>query len=166
MYAFVGAAESGRLTSVDIAAAVARGVDVNGRRWGETALHCAVSSGHVGVVRALLGSGANVSAKDDEGATCVRRAADNGTVGMLEALIAGGGSVNEADNDGETPLIAVARSYGGDVMGRLSQLLRVAGLNMDATHNGMTAEQWAVDGRHRNRTLASAIAAEVRTSSA
>jgi ankyrin repeat protein len=66
-----------------------------------TALHYAVSGGHVDVVKFLLSNGANVNVKSINGWTPLRFTL---TAKMAELLIANGADVNISDNKGQTVL--------------------------------------------------------------
>ena len=154
------AADNGTLTLDGIAAAVASGVDVNGKRCGDTALHCAVVRKRRELVAALLAAGADANVKSDyHDRTSVWRGAVNSTADILQLLIDGGGSVNEADSHVESPLIALVRNNNGDAAARLGVLLAQPELDLDAKYQGRTAEERAVEWRRPE--LAAAIAAEV-----
>ena len=158
-FTFINAAEKGTLTADDIAAAVASGVDVNGTRWGETALRVAVVNQFPVVVAALLAAGADVNAKDAHGGEAVLWCVYNGSVEMLQLLVDSGGSVNAADSSGCTPLAALVLNDGDLAAARLSVLLACPELELDAVFEGNTAEQWALQEGCGH--LAAAIATEV-----
>jgi len=68
------------------------------------ALHDAVLSGDIGLVRSVISGGADVNAKDEAGFTPLFRAAGKGQTEIAEVLITGGASVNATDQYGNTPL--------------------------------------------------------------
>ena len=160
----MAAADKGALTAEGIAAAVARGVDVNGLRRGEAALHRAVNGSHREAIAALLAAGADANVTDYAGATPTWRCAASGTADVLQLLIDGGGDVNAADGCGESPLIALVRRGRGDGAARLAMLLSCPGLHLDAMAEGRTAEGWAAE-EHRLATAAAALGPEVTVSS-
>jgi ankyrin repeat protein len=144
--AFVESAQYNKLTPEGVTTAVVtRGIPVNGRsKWGYTALHWAVRCERRELVVALLAAGADSNTKNSFGDTSVLEGAAFSTADILQLLMDGGGSVNEPDIDGQTPLIALARNNCGDAAARLQVLLACPELDLDATYDGKTAEQWAV----------------------
>jgi ankyrin repeat protein len=159
--AFVDSVKDGTLTPEGVTTAVVtRGIPVNGRRsiTGYTALNYAVGWKRRELVVALLAAGADANVKDNYGWTSVWWGAYYSTADILQLVIDGGGSVNEADNFGMTPLIALAWYNCGDVAARLEVLLACPDLDLDATYQCKTAEQWAV--RKGYPELAAAIAEE------
>jgi ankyrin repeat protein len=127
-------------------AVVTRRIFVNGRhsRRGFTALQYAVLCKRSQVVVALLAAGADASKKNLSGETSIWEGAAYSTAHILQLLIDGGGSVNEPDNFGQTPLIALVRYNFGDAAARLQVLLACIELDLHATYDGKTAEEWAV----------------------
>jgi hypothetical protein len=159
--AFIHSAQKDMLTPEGVTTAVVtRGIPVNGRsRWGgNTALHWAVRCKRRELVVALLAAGADANVKDGDGWTSVWAGAAFSTADILQLLIDGGGSVDEPKNSGEMSLIALVRWNDGDADARLQVLLACPELDLDATYDGKTAEQWAVYMGHVE--LASAIAEE------
>jgi ankyrin repeat protein len=80
---------------------------LNGRYnsdWGSTPLHLAARSGGADTVQALLGAGANASAKNDLGVTPLHSAVDAADTRTIELLLSRGADVNAADVRGRTPL--------------------------------------------------------------
>ena len=85
------------------------GADVNGvGQYGLTALHYAVRSGKVDLIRLLLERGAGVKALDDEGLTpllhLTRARAKHDPLAVLELMVAHGADVNARDERGQTLL--------------------------------------------------------------
>jgi ankyrin repeat protein/truncated hemoglobin YjbI len=85
------------------------GADVNGvGQYGLTALHYAVRSGKIDLIRLLLERGADVKALDDEGLTpllhLTRTRAKHDPLAVLELMVAHGADVNAPDNRGQTLL--------------------------------------------------------------
>ena len=90
---------------------LAAGTDVDERspHGGSTPLHAAAFSGHEGVVRILLGAGADVAATDNAGSTPLHWGGRFEVVVRL--LVEHGADVSAKANDGRTPEdIAMARS--------------------------------------------------------
>jgi hypothetical protein len=159
--AFVDSVKDGTLTPEGVTTAVVtRGIPVNGRRsiTGYTALSYAVAWKRRELVVALLAAGADANVKDDYGWTLVWWGAYYSTADILQLVIDGGGSVNEPKNDGETPLIELVMTNYDDAAARLGVLLACPELDLDATYQCKTAEQWAV--REGYPELAAAIAEE------
>jgi hypothetical protein len=161
--AFVDSAFNDTLTPAGVATAVGtRGIPVNGHSstCGSTALHWAVRLRRREVVVALLAAGADANANDKYAATSVLWGAAYSTADIVQLLIDGGGSVNEPDKFGDTPLIALVMDNVGDAAARLQVLFLCPDLDLDATSDGKTAEEWAVD--RGCSQLACAIADERR----
>jgi ankyrin repeat protein len=70
----------------------------------EKALIRAIRSNSTGDVTSLIERGANVNAKDEEGATPLMIAAGMGRVEMVKLLLSKGADVNARDNSGVTAL--------------------------------------------------------------
>ena len=83
-----------------------RGADVNASEAtnGQTALMWAAWEGHTGVVRTLLGHGAEVDARTTTGYTALVLAAREGYREITELLLEAGADVNAAAVDGTTAL--------------------------------------------------------------
>lgn len=89
------------LSSADADALVLATEDAEPHRSG---LHFAASSGSAGIIRAIVGCGANVNVLDSERRTPLAYAARNGHADVVEVLIALGASPSAADSVGLTPL--------------------------------------------------------------
>ncbi len=145
--AFVASAEHGALTSKGVTAAVARGVLINQRhsRTGRTALLESVIKKRREVVEALLAAGADANVTNNNGATSVLLSAWISSADIVQLLLTSKGSINEPDIYGQTPLIALVRYNYGDAAARLKVLLACPQLDLDASYDGKTAEEWATD---------------------
>jgi cytohesin len=101
------------------------GADVNAKkiRNGSTALHGAAFRGRTQTTEILIGAGANVSAKNDEGLTPLHNAARRGQHKAAKVLIAAGSDTNATDNEGHTALWHANNRGHSDVV----KLLRIHG---------------------------------------
>jgi hypothetical protein len=145
--AFVHSAKNDMLTPEGVmSAVVTKGIPVNGQHstWCRTALHWAVFRQRREVVVALLAVGADANIKNKYGETSVKWGASFGTANILQLLIDGGGCVNEPDIYGRTPLIEVVRWHGREAAARLQVLLACPESDLDAKHDGLTAEECAM----------------------
>ncbi|MRR52756.1 MAG: hypothetical protein EG825_17945, partial [Rhodocyclaceae bacterium] len=78
-----------------------------------TPLHQAAAGGHLDTVKMLIGKGADVNARTQNGRTPLHLAAFGGHMETAEAIIAAGADVNARDNQGNTPLsLASAGGHG------------------------------------------------------
>ncbi|MCO5575128.1 hypothetical protein L7F22_028925 [Adiantum nelumboides] len=100
-----------------------------GDEEGWTALHSAVSSGHLSIVEILLQAGADVSSVTNGGRTALHYAASKGRLKLAEVLIAHESNVNEKDQFGCTPLHRAASAGHSNVC----ELLIEEGAKVDAT---------------------------------
>lgn len=66
----------------------------------ETALHLAALKGHSGVVKSLLGTGADINAVDSEGRIALHWAAYYGHGGVVKSLLDTGAGIKAADSKG------------------------------------------------------------------
>ena len=92
-------------------------------------LHEAADAGHERVARLLLGHGAEVDARDDNGNTPLHLAAWQGYVEVAGALLAAGADPRSMDDDGMTPLHEAA--FGLQFAERPEGKLAVARLLLD-----------------------------------
>ncbi|SVA93070.1 uncharacterized protein METZ01_LOCUS145924, partial [marine metagenome] len=69
-------------------------------------IHRAAAKGDLAGVQAELDKGADVNAKNDDGATPLHHAAEKGHKEIVELLINKGADVNAKNLDGKTPLDA------------------------------------------------------------
>ena len=98
-----------------------------------TQLLDAVKAGDVGVVRLILGAGADVNCRDSEGATLLMLAAHAGNLALVQTLIKAGADVNASDERGWTPLMkAVYNPELNRGFADVSQALIDAGANIEA----------------------------------
>jgi ankyrin repeat protein len=86
---------------------------------GQTALHRAVRSGELGVIRQLLAGGADVDARDSDSNTPLHRAIQSGRQEAAKALIAAGADVNAVTRFGHTPLHLAAGTKQEEMAGLL-----------------------------------------------
>jgi ankyrin repeat protein len=98
---------------------------------GLTALHAAAQNGHLELVEALVGKGADVDASTNEGDTPLKLAASKGHVEVAQALLGAHASVNSAGAHDLTPLHAAVACGCVPMM----ELLLDAGANIDAGSN-------------------------------
>jgi ankyrin repeat protein len=75
-----------------------------------TALHAAVATNQVAIVKALLERGADVNARQQQGWTPLHGAAGEGKLEIMDLLLARGAQLNAKNDEGKTPLaIALER---------------------------------------------------------
>ncbi|KHJ76905.1 ankyrin repeat protein, partial [Oesophagostomum dentatum] len=109
------------------------GADLN--LWddsGDTALHMAVSSGRVGLVKKLLQLGASPVIRDQKNSTCLHLAARMCALDMVKVLLENEDmkrEVDAVDDDSRTALMLVAMHDRVDT--RIAELLCQAGANVN-----------------------------------
>ena len=90
----------------------------------------------------LLKHGANVNARDENGATALYYAADEGSIIAIKALIAAGAEVNAQTKEGDSALLRSLRRYDRD--GRIEYLID-HGADLQARDNdGQSALMFAI----------------------
>ena len=92
----------------------------------------AITSGHVEAVRALLGAGENVNARDRHGQTALMLAAHRGDRAVVEVLIAAGAELDTAAKHNLTALMLAIVAGHQDV----ARLLLRAGTDVDVRGTG------------------------------
>jgi ankyrin repeat protein len=104
----------------------------------------------VKTVRLLLDNGADIEARDDEGATPLISAAAYGQIEIFELLIQRGASIRARDKRGMTPLMAAACECALSTMNSTYDIVRILlekGANVNAQdHDGVTALMTAAAG--------------------
>jgi ankyrin repeat protein len=114
-------ADTGRNEVHRVEVLLAYGADVNGSgRGGLTALHYAVRSGKLPLIRLLLANGADVTARDADGLTALlhlaRTRARIDPVAVLTLLAAHGADLDARGSNGETLLFFFARQGDPDAV--------------------------------------------------
>jgi ankyrin repeat protein len=96
----------------------------------------AVKAGDDAAVAALLAKGADVKAKDNEGASALLWAAHNEDVDLVKKLLAAGADPKAANSYGATPMAEAAAAGNAEILG----LLLAAGADVESpNHEGQTA---------------------------
>ncbi|XP_072365021.1 inversin isoform X1 [Scyliorhinus torazame] len=122
--AFMWAAGKGSDGVLQTMLRVKSDIDINmADKYGGTALHAAVLSGHVSTVMLLLKYGAQVDAMDVMKHTPLFRACEMGHKEVIQTLIKGGARVDLIDQDGHSPLHWAALGGNADVCQILIQNL-------------------------------------------
>ncbi|GIY72668.1 transient receptor potential cation channel subfamily A member 1 homolog [Caerostris darwini] len=98
---------------------------------GNTALHLAVSKGHLEIVEILLKKGADVKTTFDNSSHPLHLAAISGNVDIVKCLLKHGAAVNCVNNFGETPLHKAAAYNASDVI----DFLLKNGANLESHDN-------------------------------
>ena len=99
------AANDGRTETVRYLASLREADVIRQGFQNRTALHTAVSSGHVNVVEVLIDAGADIEAKNVNGRTLLHYACDAGKLEIVQMLVEAGADVRVADNNGHTCLM-------------------------------------------------------------
>jgi len=113
---------------------------------GMTPLHWAARTDHPGILKLLLGAGAQATATDRYGITPLALAAMNGSAPVISALLDAGADAKGRVGDGETVLMAAARTGRTDAARLL--LDRGADPNAREPWQGETAAMWAAGENH------------------
>lgn len=112
-----------------------------------SALLAATENGDITTVQAMLDNGADVNARDEDGATALILAACTGRDEVLEILLDNGADVNAQEKDGNTALMMAA--FFGDVS--TLQLLLDTGADIDIkAKDGATALTLAESEGHED----------------
>lgn len=114
-----------------------RGADVDAKDSNDgTALHMAVSKGHVKTTKLLLSHAADINAKNEkDGATPLYLAACRGNDKTAKLLLSHGADVNLKTDDGSTPLHSAARRGNAEI----TDLLLTHGVEVNPkSHDGYT----------------------------
>jgi len=90
-------------------------------KYGQSPLHVAAFNGNKAIVELLLGKGADVNAKANNGATPLHLAAVRGSVEVATLLLESGAQINATDNDGWTPLHSASVSKKEEMIALLVQ---------------------------------------------
>ena len=128
------ATRTGNVEAVN--ALLAAGAEVDAREtWrGQTALMWAAAENHVGVVRLLIGRGADVNASSTAGYTPLLFAARQGTIDAAAGLIDGGADVNVIAPNGSTVLTIAISNLKYELAGLLiARGARVTSMNKSGT---------------------------------
>lgn len=119
-----------------------KGVKVNAKEEGTTALHIAVSYNNAEIVSLLLAARANPNIRDEEKQPALMRIHSDTSTEIIELLLRAGAKVNVKDNEGQTPLMAAAESGNIEIV----RLLLTAGAKVDKQDKeGRTALMYAVE---------------------
>src|SRR5262245_29094609 len=102
--------------------------------------------GQTDAIKRLISSGADISARDDDGNTALLRAASAGKTQSVNTLLSAGAPVNEENHMGEQPLMLAAAGGYVDIVGSL--LRRGADLAA-RTRRGETALTLAIRRCHQ-----------------
>ena len=124
-----------------------KGLDVNAKFETVTVLHVAAYWGDLGLVKELIGKGADVNAKDKSGWTVLHVAAESGNLDLVKYLVEEKNlDVNAKDEDGWTVLHDAARSGNLDLV---KYLVEEKNLDVNAkTDGGWTVLHSAAGNSH------------------
>ncbi|GAG26299.1 unnamed protein product, partial [marine sediment metagenome] len=98
----------------------------------ETPLHYAPDRDSRGATKLLLANGADIEAKDNDGATPLHIAASAGNDYIVELLLSRGADIHAKDNNGDTPL-AYALSWRRGMHPMVAKVLIDHGAEIDVT---------------------------------
>ncbi len=113
---------------------------------GMTPLHWAARTDQIGIVKLLIGGGAQPNAADRYGITPLALAAMNGSAPVIGVLLEAGADARGRVGDGETVLMSAARTGRTDAVRLL--LDRGADPNAKEPWQGETAAMWAAGENH------------------
>jgi ankyrin repeat protein len=124
---------------------ISRGAEPNAKTPdGNTALHFAVTTGKIGLVRLLLQKGASVNIRNNCGSTPLHAAVSEWIFpDIVEYLIQNGASPSAQDKSGYTPL-HIIRQRGDDGVRAAEILLRNGGDPLIRARNGDMASHTAI----------------------
>ncbi|XP_024219830.2 ankyrin-2, partial [Halyomorpha halys] len=89
---------------------IGRSVPLNDKdKYGNTGLHGAAQQGNVGVLKELLDSEVNLTAKNIDGWTPLMEASNRGNLNIVQLLISRGAPLNDKDKNGNTALHKAAQ---------------------------------------------------------
>lgn len=138
---------------------IARGAAVNARgHCGQTALDSAAERDNVELVRALLDAGADINAKDKDGATPLLDAlqdAESCDFKMARLLIKRGADVNLRGTYGKTPIEQAAQVGAVDIVklllakGARVQPAKTALNDLFVPYDTCNGRDWGLERRHR-----------------
>jgi Ankyrin repeats (many copies) len=122
----------------------------NGMLPSGTALHVAASAGRMEICNLLLQAGADVNAKNHEGATPLLIGLSHASIACVPALLEHGADVNAADSRGRTALMLLMNFGPADptVQNILRELLSEGADTGRHDSEGKSAEDWARYYRH------------------
>ncbi|MGE3689850.1 MAG: ankyrin repeat domain-containing protein [Novosphingobium sp.] len=118
---------------------------------GDTALHIVTQRRDLTWMNFLIGKGANVDMRNEQGATPMQIAVSLGFAEGVEALLKGHAKVDEPGSQGETPLITAVHRRDIAIM----RLLLKAGADPDrADNSGRSARDYAMLGGRSSSLVA------------
>ena len=113
----------------------------------ETALHCAVQSGHPDVVQVFIDTGADIDTRNEDGHSPLHSASDSGALEVVKMLVEAGAGVNATDDVGVTCLILAAINGHTEIVRYLVGLPEVD-VNRRDRSNNCTALDCAANKGH------------------
>lgn len=125
--------------------ALKRGLDVNLREpmGGSTLLITSAFAGQTEVVQTLMKNGADLEAKNNEGASALYTAAFFSHPETLQVLIDGGGDVNTFEKNGQTPLDSVSGPWTPELEGIYKIIEGILQMDLDIPRIQKTRPQIA-----------------------